>query len=320
MTLFLITFAALFVVTLLCVGLGQSILATHQKQQVKTMLRRAASETGKRRLDLVWSDDKSSGVKAKLDQVSLLDPLRRRIEQSNLPLTLEKFLLQSGVAALVGLAIGEFAPVLSRRPLAGPVVALIFGLLPFMRVSRARHKRFDQFEEQFPGALDFLSRAMRAGHAFSIGLEMLVADAPDPLSATFKRVLQSLQLGSPMETALAELIETMPIIDVRFFVTAVLLQQGTGGNLGEILDSMSSVIRDRFRLKGAVKAASAHGKITSAVLAGMPVVVTAILMIISPAYLQPLVEDPVGQKLAIAAVAGQVVGYLCIRKIVAIKV
>lgn len=320
MTLFTITFAVLFIVTLLCIGFGQSVLASHQKKQVKMMLRRAAAQTGKRRLDLVWDENTSSGMKAALDRIAILEPLRKRIAQSNLPLTLEKFLLQSGVAFLGSLIIAQFVPILSRRTGLGIALAVACGMLPFLRVSRARRKRFDQFEEQFPGALDFLSRAMRAGHAFSIGLEMLVADAPEPLASTFRRVLQGLQLGSPMEAALAELIDTMPLIDVRFFVTAVLLQQGTGGNLGEILDSMSSVIRDRFRLKGAVKAAAAHGKITSAVLAGMPVVVTGILMIISPAYLRPLVEDPVGKNLAIAAVVGQVVGYLCIRKIVAIKV
>ena len=320
MILFLVTFAALFVVTLLCVGFGQAVLATHQKQQVKNMLRRAAAHTGKRRLDLVWEEAESSGLKARFDGLTLLDPIRRRLAQSNLQITLEKFLLQSAVAAVIGLLLGEFVPALSRMPAGASLLALLFASLPLLRVSRARRKRFDQFEEQFPGALDFLSRAMRAGHAFSIGLEMLVADAPEPLASSFRRVLQSLQLGSPMEAALAELIQTMPVIDVRFFVTAVLLQQGTGGNLGEILDSMSSVIRDRFRLKGAVKAAAAHGKITSMVLSGMPVVVTGLLLVISPGYLQPLANDPIGRKLVVGAVLGQLIGYLCIRKIIAIKV
>lgn len=214
----------------------------------------------------------------------------------------------------------QLLPIAAHMPaiplLAGP----LFGLLPFFVMRRKRSKRFAAFESQFPEALNFLSRSMRAGHAFSIGLEMLVGDAPEPLRTYFKRILSSLQLGSPMDVALAELVEMVPLIDVRFFVSSVNMQQGTGGNLGEILDNMAHIIRERFKLKGAVGAASAHGRITGLVLALMPVVVGLLMMMISPGYLISLFADPLGRKLVFGSLFAQVVGYFVIKKITNIKV
>jgi tight adherence protein B len=161
---------------------------------------------------------------------------------------------------------------------------------------------------------------MRAGHAFSIGLEMLVADSPEPLQGVFRQMLNDLHLGSTLESCLTKLTERVPLIDVRFFVSTVLLQQGTGGNLAEILDSMATIIRERFRLKGQVKAASAHGRITGLILSIMPVVVAALLFLISPDYIMTLVRDTDGRKMVIGAIVGQLIGFLCIRKIVNFKV
>jgi tight adherence protein B len=149
---------------------------------------------------------------------------------------------------------------------------------------------------------------------------MLVADAPEPLRSCFRRVLSDLQLGSTFDVALAKLVALAPLIDVRFFVSAVLLQQGSGGNLGEILDSMAQIIRERFQLKGHVKAASAQGRITGMILSVMPVAVAALMFFTSPTYLLMLVRSPMGRNLLIGAACGQVIGYFCIRKIVNFKV
>jgi tight adherence protein B len=176
------------------------------------------------------------------------------------------------------------------------------------------------FEEQFPEALDFLSRSMRAGHGFSVALEMLATDSPDPLGSAFRRVSNDLQLGSSLEIALGKLTVLVPLIDVRFFVSSVLLQQETGGNLGEILSKLAFIIRERFRLKGQVKAASAHGRITGLVLVLMPVGVTAFMMMTTPEYLRQLAADPTGRILIYSALAGQLIGYFVIRKIINIKV
>jgi tight adherence protein B len=205
-----------------------------------------------------------------------------------------------------------------------PLAALVFGgiggALPFVIVMRKRSKNIGNFEKQLPEALDFLARSMRAGHGFSIALEMLAADSPDPTGAAFRRVSNDLQLGSSLEIALNKLLVLVPLVDVRFFVSSVLLQQETGGNLGEILSKLAQIIRERFRLKGAVKAASAHGRITGMVLVLMPVVVCMIMMVTSPAYLKEMAADKIGRLMIYGAIVGQFIGYFVIKKIINIKV
>jgi tight adherence protein B len=320
MLLFIVIFFALFLVVLLCVGLGQAFLVTQQKNQIRAMLRRAESEAGKRRPDLLKSETENDALAQKLDEIGVFQRLGTLVEQSGLDWTTPKFLILTLGAALIGFFLASFIPPLSFNRLAAPATALLFSCFPLFLVLKKRSKRMSKFEEQLPEALNFLSRSMRAGHAFSIGLEMLVADSPEPLAFYFRRVLNDLHLGSNLDVALGKLVSSVPVIDVRFFVSAVLLQQGTGGNLSEILDTMANIIRERFRLKGQIKAASAHGRITGLVLAIMPVVVALCLLVTSPDYLMVLVRDPDGKHLLIGAAVGQVLAYFCIRKIVDIKV
>ncbi len=320
MILFAAIFVVLFLVAALCVGLGQAFLASRQKQQVRTMLRRAESEAGKRRPDLLKPEVVKDGLSKALTQIGIFHRLALFIEQSGATWTVGKFVVITAVAGFAGLLIGFVLPPFSLNRMAAPALFLIGALVPLLLIFRKRSKRMAQFEEQFPEALNFLSRSMRAGHAFSIGLEMLVADAPEPLGSAFRQMLNDLHLGATLEASMAKLVASVPLIDVRFFVSAILLQQGSGGNLSEILDSMARIIRERFQLKGQVKAASAHGRITGLILAVMPIVVAIMLFFISPDYLMVLFRDPLGKKLLIAACIGQVVGFLCIRKIVNIKV
>ncbi len=149
---------------------------------------------------------------------------------------------------------------------------------------------------------------------------MLAAESPDPLGAAVRRVSNELQLGAPMDVAMAGLTEAVPLIDVRFFISAVIIQRETGGNLGEILGRLSLIIRERCKLRGQVKAMSAHGRITGMVLLLIPAVVLVILSISAPDYLAGLTKDPTGRKLLLGAAGGQVLAYFCIKKIVNIKV
>jgi tight adherence protein B len=176
------------------------------------------------------------------------------------------------------------------------------------------------FEQQFPEALDFLARAMRAGHAFSISLEMLADESAPPLAQEFKKVSNEHNLGLPIETALSNLTTRLPLIDVSFFVSAVLLQRETGGNLGEILTKLAAVIRERFKVKGQVAAASAHARITGTILTLMPVALMLGLMVIAPNYLKSMAEDPDGRKLIYGTLCGIVTGHFVIRRIINIKV
>ena len=165
------------------------------------------------------------------------------------------------------------------------MTGLVTATVPYFFLLHKRTKNFDEFEKQLPEALDFLSRSMRAGHGFSIAMELLASDSPDPLGSAFRRVSNDMQLGSALDVALGKLSVLVPLLDVRFFVSSVLLQQETGGNLSEVLAKLALIIRERFRLKGQVRAVSAHGRITGLVLVLMPVVVAIIMMITSPQYL-----------------------------------
>ncbi len=312
-------FLLLLVVTLLCVGLGQAILVSRQKSQIRSMLKRA--EPVARRNAKLFKPEASEDVLQKLfEQFPIFQRLALLIEQSGMAWSLTQCLVMMLVAAAIGGIIGFVLPPFSFSPLCPLLLAHLAALLPLLLILRKRSKRLAAFEEQFPEALNFLSRSMRAGHGFTIGLEMLVADAPEPMRSAFRLVLSDLQLGSSFESALNKLARIVPLIEFRFFISSVMIQQTAGGNLGEILDSMAQIIRERFRLKGQVKAASAHGRVTGLVLSLMPVVVAVLMFFSSPAYLLVLFSDPTGKKLLIAAALGQFVGYLVIRKIVSIKV
>jgi tight adherence protein B len=320
MILFFVIFVVLFLVAALCIGLGRAFLVSRQKQQIRAMLKRAESEAGKRRPDLLRAEAVEDSLSKALGEVKAFQQFGAALEQSGLDWKLSKFVTITIVAAVAGTFAGFILPGFSRTLITSFIPGAIAGMLPFLIVLQKRAKRLAKFEEQFPEALNFLGRSMRAGHAFSIGLEMLVADSPEPLQGVFHQMLNDLHLGSTLESSMVKLAESVPLIDVRFFVSAVLLQQGTGGNLAEILDSMAGIIRERFRLKGQVRAASAHGRITGLILSIMPLVVAGLLFLTSPEYLMILVRDPDGKKMVIGAGIGQIIGFFCIRKIVNIKV
>jgi tight adherence protein B len=318
--LFVAIFIVIFIVAALGVGLGQAFFVSRQKAQIRNMLRRADTTHEAQRPNLLKPEKDATALAKAFENVLLFRKLRSFLEQSGLSWDPPKFLSLSLIAGAAGTFVALFVPPFCFNRFAPLVLGPITAFLPFLIVVRKRSKRLSKFEEQFPEALNFLSRSMRAGHAFSIGLEMLVSDAPEPLGTCFRQMLNDLHLGAELEAAMNKLATAVPLIDVRFFVSAVLLQQGTGGNLSEILDSMANIIRERFRVKGQIKAASAHGRVTGLILAIMPVVVAIILFFISPEYLLVLANDPDGKKMVIAAVVAQIVGFFCIRKITDIKV
>jgi tight adherence protein B len=175
-------------------------------------------------------------------------------------------------------------------------------------------------EAQLPDALDFLARSMRAGHAFTISLEMVGEEIADPLGQEFRALFNEQNMGGSLDRSFANFCKRVPLPDIRFFSSAVLLQRQTGGNLGEVLGRLSHIIRERFRLKGQIRAVSAHGKLTATILTLLPIATLIGLMIVSPQYLSPLLHDPMGRKLVIAGVTCLLLGNICIRKIVRIRV
>ena len=241
------------------------------------------------------------------------------IQQAGLDWTQERLFLCMAITGACGaLASGLLMPDVPRlvRMLAfAPAAAL-----PYLFVLHKRKKRLAAMEEQLPEALEFLARSMRAGHAFSISLEMMSEEMPDPVGMEFRTLFNEQNLGAPIELALKNLTERAPLLDVRFFASAVNMQRQTGGNLSEILTRLAYVIRERFRLKGQVRAASAHGRMTAGILTAMPILTMIALLVVAPGYLQGMAADEDGRHLIAGCVVAQVIGNLCIRKIIRIKV
>jgi tight adherence protein B len=192
--------------------------------------------------------------------------------------------------------------------------------LPFAVVAWKRKRRLRQFEERFPEALDLLGRAVRAGHAFTTGLEMIAKDSPEPVAGEFRTAFEEQNFGLPLRDALLNMTERIPLIDVRFFVTALLIQKETGGNLAEILDGLSRVIRERFRIFREVRVRTAQGRLTAGILIAMPIFMLIVLSIINPAYTRVLFEDPKGPIVLTIAAVMQVIGSIIIWRIIQIEV
>jgi len=204
--------------------------------------------------------------------------------------------------------------------IAALVPGVVSGLLPLIYVWRRGSKRLAKFEEQFPDALEFVSRSMRAGHAFSVSLEMLHQEFTDPLGGEFRKTFDEQNLGLPLDLALEKLGTRVSLIDVRFFVSAVLLQKRTGGNLAEILDKLAGLIRERFKLRRQIRTISAQGRMSGLVLFLIPIVVGGIMFFVNPEHMRFFAEDPAGNWMAGLAVGFQVIGFFAIRKIVNIEV
>jgi tight adherence protein B len=202
--------------------------------------------------------------------------------------------------------------------------ALLLGFaaapVPYFCVRLAARRRVRRLEEQFPEAVDLIAVSLRAGHAFSTGLLMVAEEVADPLGAEFRLVYDRQNYGKPLPDVLKEFAERVPLLDVRIFVTAVLTQRETGGNLAEVLDKLSGLIRERFKIRRQVRVVSAHGRVTGYVLALLPPAVAALLYLIAPAHIMTLVQDPLGIRLVALGIALQITGTLAIRRIVDIEI
>lgn len=321
-TLLIVLFLMLFAMVLIVVGVGLRYLEAQRKRKVGAFLQSASGESRMAPANLLDdqnNDSLLSGLEV-LYQLPVLKGLRAKLQQAGMGWSPGTVILLMALGAAAGVFLGFRLRVPVFREFAMIGFACVLGLLPYVFVLWKRNKRLAAFEEQFPEALDFMARSMRAGHAFSVSLEMMADESPEPLGLEFRQVFNEQNLGAPIETALKNLALRVPLLDVRFFVSAVLLQREAGGNLAEILTKLGYIIRERFRLKGQVKAVSAHGRITALILCVMPVIVSILLMIVAPEYLTLLAEDPDGKYLIVGAIMGQIAGYFWMKKIIKIKV
>jgi tight adherence protein B len=243
-------------------------------------------------------------------------PARRLVEQSGKKMTVGTFLLSIGCAALIP---WFFVSLITGRNVAGIVAAAVCAPLPYLWLKRARYTRLLKFEEQFPEAIDLIGRALRAGHTLQTGLAMVADEMPAPIGEEFKMIYDRQNFGMPLPEALRDFAERAPILDAKFFTTAVLTQREAGGNLAEVLDNLAAVIRERFKVKRQIRVLSAHGRITGWVLAGLPPALAVVFFIVSSKHMQTLLNDPLGVQLLIVAVVLQALGSLIIKKIINIE-
>jgi tight adherence protein B len=245
----------------------------------------------------------------------LVRPVQQLLEQSDSSLTVGTFVLASVCAAGVAMAV---LTLLTGR-FTVSLIGLAAAALPYMWLRRARSKRLWKFEEQFPEGIDLISRALRAGHTFQTGLKMVADEMMAPVGSEFRLLYDRQSFGMPIGDALRDFAERTPVLDAKFFATAVLTQRDAGGNLAEVLDNLSSVIRERFKVKRQVRVISAHGRITGWILACLPPSLAFIFALINREHMQLLWTDPLGLKLLYGAIFLQVTGMLIIKKIINIE-
>ncbi|MGP0062648.1 MAG: type II secretion system F family protein [Isosphaeraceae bacterium] len=238
-------------------------------------------------------------------------------EQADVSLTFRSFLGLVGGLATVGLIVG----IVFQLPIyAIPVGSIFLGALPFFWLLRRRSQRIKQFVTAMPPAVELISRALRAGHGLASGLHLVAEEMKGPIADEFNRVFEEQNLGIPIELALRNMADRIPSMDVRFFVIAVIIQRTTGGDLAEVLDKIGRLIRQRFELFGHVKALTAEGRLSGAVLLAMPPALLAFISTVNYDYASVLFTTPIGVKMLTVTAGLQLVGAWAIKKIISIKV
>lgn len=322
MTLLLI----IFVVTM-ALSATTYLVATHKLEERDTAKMRdrlvgkvpAAAASAQSTPLFLPDGERQKGIMARLLAAFDADQgLQKLIEQTGLPWAPGQVVIAS-----LSLALAAFNAVWYLLPpfrelafLAAPAAAFF----PILYLRWKRNRRIYAFEAQFPDSLQFIARAMRAGHAFSVSLEMLAQEFPDPLGGEFRRAFEEQNLGLPMDVALEKLAKRIPLMDTQFFIAAVVLQKRTGGNLAEILDNLSKLIRERFKLRGEIRTISAQGRMSSIVLTAIPVVVATMMYFVNRPHMMFFVENEWGRLMAIIALALVAAGFFVMTRIVKIEV
>ncbi|HEU4711998.1 MAG TPA: type II secretion system F family protein [Pyrinomonadaceae bacterium] len=317
---FLVFVFALFLV------LGAYLLATHGTDKKRARLQKRLSEAlmhsaHSEDVDVVLARNELMSeipwVNRTLISLQAALHLKRMLDQADLHITPSRLIMFSFMAGMLGaLAASVLTVFIPLMILAG----IICAALPLVHVYYKRKKRFDQFLEQLPDALDLISRALSAGHAFSEALHMVSVEMPDPIATEFRKAYEEQNLGLSVKLALENLTTRMPILDLKMCVTAILIQRETGGNLAEILEKVAYTIRERFRILGDLKTLTTSSRMSAWLLCALPIFVAVMVTVMNPEYMSVLWKDPRGHYLIAAAMFMQVTGMLIVRKILKIKI
>jgi tight adherence protein B len=259
-----------------------------------------------------------TGLSGSLQRLtSRLGNLKNLFVQADSPISVNAFF---GLTIGLGL-LGAVGGIIARTPSPLiPVIAILFGSLPLGWLLFRRRSRFKKFAKQLPDALELVGRALRSGHSLASGMHVVVSEMPAPISVEFANVYESQNLGIPIEQAMRDMLRRMPNLDLKFFVTSVVIQRQTGGDLAEILDKISHIIRERFKILGQVQALTGEGRISGIVLMALPIALFFVVYHLNPDYIMLLFTDPLGRKMSAGAAVLQVLGAISIKKIVNIKV
>jgi tight adherence protein B len=302
-------------------------VAIYDQRNARARLLRERLESVQKAAEQQPNEDLALVRDQTLSEIPALDSLLRRsakvsnlqdfLSQAGLQLRAGNLLMLCGISAVIFAGIVLF---LGQAPVFAAVAAVIGSFLPYSYVSYRRNKRFEKFEALFPEAIDTLARAVRAGHAFTTALEMISDEVAEPIASEFRMLFEEQKFGLPVRDALMNLTERVPLVDVKFFVTAVMLQRETGGNLAEILDNLSYVIRERFKILRQVRVYTAQGRLTMLLLMALPPIIVLVMLSVSPGFIRPLFTDPLGHVLIELGIGLQTLGYFVIRKIIQIQV
>ncbi len=266
-------------------------------------------ERAQQRRRLPWLEDRLAGLQ-------IARPLAGFIAASALGVSVAEVLALSALLAACGLLAGLVAGV----PLAGAVAGLALAVLPWWRVAQARANRLRRFDAQFAEALDLIGRALRAGHALPGAVRLCGEEMAEPIGREFRLLSDEINYGMPVNDALQNLARRMPIPDVSYFVVAVLIQRETGGNLAEVLDRTSALVRQRLRLRGQVRVLSSEGRLSATILTLLPFGIAGALNLVSPDFMALLWTDPAGQQAVGIALGMMAVGAVWVRRVVRIRV
>jgi tight adherence protein B len=276
-------------------------------------------EQGNQPIEELFKDRSRSQI-GPLDRVLRKMPSASKFErmfwQADLRINVGTFLLGSATCGAFGLLLG----LAIQKMIVGLVLAGVLAFGPYMFLKIKRRRRLAALEAQLPDALDLIVRSLRAGHSFANGLKIVGQEMEKPIAAEFDQVVNEHAFGVPLTQALQNLVDRVDLQDIRFFATAVILQRETGGNLTEVLSSLSMLIRERFKLKRQIKAISAEGRLSGLILTLLPVGLFGLLMATNPTYIEPLYTSKPGQIMVGIGVGMQLLGIVLIKKIVNIKV
>lgn len=243
--------------------------------------------------------------------------LKRMLDQADLHITPSRLMMFSFMAGMLGglatSVVTIFIPIMI-------LVGLMCASLPLLHVWYKRKKRFDAFLEQLPDALDLVSRALSAGHAFPEALHMVSMEMPEPIATEFRKAYEEQNLGLSVKLALENLTQRIPLLDLKLCVTAVLIQRETGGNLAEILEKVAYTIRERFRILGDLKTLTTSSRMSAWLLCGLPIFVAIAVTVLNPEYMAVMWTDPRGHYLIAIALGMQISGMLIVRKILRIQI